>query len=322
MAQTNLPAQTALANVFLHSFDTATQRNHVIRNLAAAVDNDTVGLVAALTAQISNPEAERSLQTFLVRAIERGEPSIAASLCVQYPHLRDVLLRRAEDHLSASHTLLCNSPKNSGLIIRPSSLLSSTTNLLDGLSLDGYASHSSEDMVSLTLAYLSFMRQTFRVTSPERSLTLSFTTFEHLFCLLAAHNMAIASYSRDACFSFIAAYKTKALQVSSSRAGTEAMDQHLWRCIDSLLDQSPHSSYLTTSYAIWLRWLDASSVSHFFDQVMQSNKYWAHLLNALARGDVEQRKICLHILRISVAALSTTISTKDMVYEPAKSKSM
>jgi len=321
MAQTNVPAQTALANVFLHSFDTATQRNHVIRNLAAAVDNDTVGLVAALTAQVPDHEAERSLQTFLLRAIERGEPSVAASLCVQYSHLTDVLLRRAEDHLSGSLALLCNSPKNSGMIVPPSSLLTSTTNLLDGLSLDEYASRSSEDTVSLTLAYLGFVRQTFRVTSPERSLTLSFTIFEHLFCLLAAHNMDIASYARDACFSFIAAYRTKAVQVSSSRAATE-MDQHIWRCIDSLLDQSPHSSYRTTSYAIWLRWLDTSNVSHFFEQVMQSNKYWAHLLNALACGDVEQRKISLHILRISVAALSTAISTKDMVYEPVKSRSM
>lgn len=312
MAHTNAPAQTALANVFLTRIP-LNERSHVIRDLAAHVDNDTVGLVAALTAQAPDTQAEQSLHAFFTRAVECNEPSAAASFCLQYVHIREALLARAGKELRVVLALLLQQPKNSGLVV-PSSNLDFITPNLAGLSLEADAERSVEDIVKQAVVYLDFMKHVFRLPSKDNTFTISQGTIHVMLGLLAASNTAVASAARDSCFAFLASFKSELLVVTGSDDVFGALDDRVWETVNSLLTHSSHSAYRTTAYAVWLRWLDLPTA---FEGVKQLDSYWGHLLSALASGDVEQRKTCLHILRKSVATLHNSLSTKDMLFVPA-----
>lgn len=318
MANTSAPAQSALADIFLARIPLA-ERNHTIRDLAANVDNDTIALVAALTGKVSDSQAEDSLQSFLLRSVEDGDQVAAASLCLQYPHIGKSLLERAEKEIDVSFALLLKRPKNSGLII-PTSDLKSIAPLPD-LHLDGYTDRSLEDIVRLSIVYLNFVRQIFRVSTPQALFTICQSTFTSLLCLLAASNQDIASAAREASFAFLAAYNNEALSVSGPETDPTTLDRLIWQYVKALLEHDTHKSYRTTAYAIWLRWLHLSGASQSSKSATQSEAYWEHILKALASGDTEQRKTCLHIVRASLAISRNNISTKDMVFDPTEPNS-
>lgn len=313
MAHTNTLAQTALANVFLARIP-LTDRSHAIRDLAAQVDNDTIGLVAALTESNHDTDAETDLLSFLARSIEGGEPSAAASVCLQYSHIREALLGRAEEELDTSLAMLLRRPKSSGVVV-PTSEWSNQAPSVGVLQLGEYADRSPEDNIRTSIVYLNFMKHIFRLSTREMSCPISKTTFTALLGLLAASNADIAAAARDACFAFLAAYRQGALKVPELEDDYATFDHKFWKCISSLLGHGPHSSYRTTAYAIWLRWLDLPEHPGSTKDMVKSEAYWKHILNALASGDIEQRKICLHVLRTSLAISRNGISTKDMVLD-------
>ena len=312
MPPINGPAQTALANVFLARIPLA-ERKHAIRDLAAQVDVDTLSLVAVLTADVSDPEADESLRQYLVRDIERDDAVAAASVCVQHTRLREALFERAGRELDVALALLFRRPNNGGLAV-PVSDLDYINLSFGGLTLEPYHDRNLEDIVHFAVVYLNFFKQIFRLSSRERSFTVSRGTLDTIFSLLAATDDNIASGARDACFAFLAAFETEALVLVKSRSDLPTLDCHIWQCVDSLLAHTT-GHYRTTAYAIWLRWLDNSGS---LEDAKQTDVYWSHILHALASGDVEQRKTCLHILRTSVATSRKPISTKDMQYVPTE----
>lgn len=307
MAHANAPTQAALAHVFLAHIP-LTDRGSAIRDLAAHVDNNTLGLVAALTRENHDEQAEQYLSRFLVRSIEAGENSAASSICLRYAHIRKALLDHADKELQTALSFLQRRPKNSGLIIPPADHVSA-----EQVQAGEHISRSPEDNIQLTVAYLDFFKSMCRITSEDMGLAISENTFTALFALLAASTPSIASSARDACFAFLAAYADGHLNITGLSDDQNRFDGHMWHSVNSLLVHGPSNTYPTTAYAIWLRWLNLSGGLKASTNLMQTDEYWRHLLTALASGDIEQRKLCLHILRLSVAMAGNNISTKNMV---------
>ncbi|KAL1302924.1 hypothetical protein AAFC00_003246 [Neodothiora populina] len=311
MVQPSRSAQTALANVFLTRIPQA-ERSNVIRDLATHVDNDTLDLVAALTSECPDEQAHAAVLDFLVRAIESGDFATAASIYLRYSHLEKPLLRRVGNALVLYLTLLLQQPRNEGVIV-PTTELSSLVSTVQELGSVDVASHNAADIAHLTAVNLAFLGQVFRASASTSLVVVSHGTFAVIFGLLAATDSVIASAARDSCFAFLAALNNKTVELSSRNDDSTVFDSYMWRYIEILLGQKSRSAYRTTAYAIWLRWLSLSVSEKSSEPAMLTDAYWEYLIDALAGGDTEQRKLCLHILRASLASAQDNISTKNMV---------
>lgn len=308
MAHSHASAQTALADVFLARIPLA-ERNLAVKDFAARVNNDTLGLVAALVARCPDKEAQNSLHNFLLRAIERGEAATAANTCIRYLRIREDLLLHAESRLQTLFALLPRRPKSSGVIARPSEI-----------SIVAASSTVSEDSVDYELAvvvrttiyYLEFMKHLFQISTEENFLEISNILFITIFNFLTASNLEMTAVARETSFAFLAAYRSGAILLLNQRSGAEELHREIWQRIHILLEHGQHPLYRSTAYGIWLRWLDLPGLSDSRQRAMQTDEYWKHIIGALAAGDAEQRKTCLHVLRRSLAISRTSISTKDM----------
>ncbi|GAB7351113.1 hypothetical protein MBLNU459_g1575t1 [Dothideomycetes sp. NU459] len=307
MTYSQASAQAALAETFLARIPLA-ERNLAVKDFAARINNDTIGLVAALVSRCPDKEAQNSLHDFLLRAIDRGEAATAASVCIQYLRIREDLLLHAESRLQTYFALLPRRPKSSGVIVRPS----------DSSNVEPYADDDIDyelaDHVRSTILYLGFLKHLFQISSQENYSEISSILFTTIFNFLTASNLEITAVARETSFAFLAAYKAGAITILNQRPNSDEVHRELWQRIHRLLEHGQHVLYRSTAYAIWLRWLDLPGLSESRQRAMQTDEYWKHIIAALAGGDTEQRKTCLHILRKSLAISRNDISTKDMKF--------
>lgn len=321
MVQSKAPAcaQQVLADIFLARIPQS-EHQQTIRALASQVDNHTIDFVAALAEKCPDDEAEVSLEAFLVRAIQNGESAAAAAVCLQYPHIRETLLGRVGGQLTTSFALLLRQPKNNSVIIPKSDFPELV--VLDKFSAEVSALHDSQETIRLAIPYLAFLKQLLRISDGERSFFVSSDVLVPLFCLLSASDKDVAFAARDACFAFFPAFRSRAVELLGAEEDAAAFQGFIWQTIHCLLAHAPHSSYRTSAYAIWLRWLDIPESSESCHQAMQSDAYWQHIIHALASGDTEQRKLCLHILRQSLVISRNGINTRDMTLASEKDGGM
>lgn len=313
MASLNAPAQNALADIFLARIPLI-ERTNAIRDLAEQVNNDTIDLVATLTSEVPDVQAENQLQSYLVRSIESGDPSVAATVCLRYPHIGQAFLQRVEEELNIAFRYPLEEPSVDSFVVSSSHVAR-------------IKAHSPEiqreardpgNVLGLAVVYLNFVRQISRSSASVGSLVIPQTLVSTLLALLLVLDQKVAYAAKDACFAFLSAYNKKAVRISGLDTNSTILDDHFWQCIRSLLESPAYKVHRTTGYALWLRWLNIPEHSGAFTAAIQSDSYWNLILDALTRGDVEQRKTCLHILRASLAVSKDSINTRNMILTPTE----
>lgn len=313
MALPKEPPHSTVASVFLDRIPDQ-ERSLVVRNLASQVDNNTLELVAALIYKCPDEESDSHLNTFLIKSIEQHEAAAAAALCVQYPRIRDALLHWTDRELHICFMQLLRQPKNAGFVVPISKVLTVDpfVRLYDPeLGVD----RPLEDLISQTILYLNFAKQLFRSPVKDENFVISSPIVCAIFGFLASSNPDVAAAAKDTALAFLGAFKLRAFNFSRFEEDPDELDRHIWCCIQNLLVSSQQSSYKTTAYTIWLRWLDLSSYGWSRQYALTTDGYWKYLLGTLgqvSQGDTEQRKICLHILKKSIAITRNNIRANDM----------
>lgn len=313
MVAPSVSVHSTLADIFLSRIPES-ERYSAVRDLASNVDNNTLGLVAALAHQCPDEEANVHLNEFLIRSIEQDDASSAAALCVEYPRIRNALLHWTDRELHICFSQLLRQPKNAEFVVPVDKVLI----------VDPFVSHYDpelgvdrelDELVKTTILYLSFAKQLFRSPILDKSFVVSSPIVCAIFGLLAASNTEIAVAAKDTILAFLASFKAGTFTFSHFKSDPDELDRHLWQCIRNLLDYSERSSYKTTAYTIWLRWLDLDSHGYSRQVALQKDPYWKYLLGTLgqsSQGDTEQRKICLHVLKKSISISRNNIRANDM----------
>jgi len=78
----------------------------------------------------------------------------------------------------------------------------------------------------------------------------------------------------------------------------EPSERLLWRTIEKLVTWTTRDFHTLYGYTIWLRWISSAQVLIG----LINTTYWRLLQNGLRHGDLEQRKICLDIIRLTSAS--------------------
>ena len=73
------------------------------------------------------------------------------------------------------------------------------------------------------------------------------------------------------------------------------------------LIDSRHKHHIETGYSLWLRSLLAADRSPF--QGLNTDESWAGILKGLRHGDVERRKTCLNILKLTISTDAAAVSS-------------
>ncbi|KAI5203365.1 hypothetical protein E4T39_04176 [Aureobasidium subglaciale] len=313
MVDPSVAVYTTLANIFLSRIPES-ECYSAVRDLASNLDSTTLGLVAALADQCPDEETNVHLNEFLIRSIEQDDAAPAAALCVQYPRIRNALLHWTDRELHICFSQLLRQPKNTEFVVPVEKILI----------VDPFVSHYDpelgvdrdlDELVKTTILYLSFAKQLFRSPISDKTFTVSSPIVSAIFGLLASSNADIAIAAKDTILAFLAAFKAGTFTFSHYKPDPDELDRHLWQCIRNLLDFSERSSYKTTAYTIWLRWLDLDSHGYSRQVALQKDPYWKYLLGTLgqsSQGDTEQRKICLHVLKKSISISRNNIRANDM----------
>jgi tRNA guanosine-2'-O-methyltransferase len=313
MVAPSISVHTTLADIFLSRIP-ETERTSAVRDLASNIDNNTLGLVAALADRCSDEEADVHLDEFLIKLIEQDDASPAAALCVEYPRIRNALLHWTDRELHICFSQLLRQPQNSEFVVPVAKILI----------VDPFVSHydpelgvdrQSDELVNTTILYLSFAKRLFRSPIVDKSFVVSSPIVCAIFGLLASSNPDVAAAAKDTTLAFLASFRAGTFTFSHYETDPDELDRHLWQCVRNLLDFSEKSSYKTTAYTIWLRWLDLDSHGYSRQVALQKDPYWKYLLGTLgqsSQGDTEQRKICLHVLKKSISISRNNIRANDM----------
>ncbi|KAI4841446.1 hypothetical protein E4T45_09466, partial [Aureobasidium sp. EXF-8846] len=313
MVTPSVSVHTTLADIFLSRIPEP-ERCSAVRDLATNIDNNTLGLVAALADRCQDEDADIHLDEFLIRSIEQDDASSAAALCVEYPRIRNALLHWTDRELHICFSQLLRQPGNAEFVVPVDKILI----------VDPFVSHYDpelgrdrqlDELIKTTILYLSFAKQLFRSPILDKSFVVSSPIVCAIFGLLASCNADIAAAAKDTTLAFLASFRVGTFTFSHYKTDSDELDRHLWQCIRNLLDFSEKSSYKTTAYTIWLRWLDLNSHGYSRQVALQKDPYWKYLLGTLgqsSQGDTEQRKICLHVLKKSISISRNNIRANDM----------
>ncbi|THX11287.1 hypothetical protein D6D18_00768 [Aureobasidium pullulans] len=313
MVAPSVSVHSTLADIFLSRISES-ERFTAVRDLASNIDSNTLGLVAALADSCPDEEANVYLNQYLIRSIEQDDAASAAALCVQYPRIRNALLHWTDRELHICFSQLLRQPENSEFVVPVEKVLI----------VDPFVSHYDpelgvdrhlDELVKTTILYLSFAKQLFRSPILDKSFVVSSPIVCAIFGFLASSNAGIAAAAKDTLLAFLASFKAGTFTFSHYKTDPDELDRHLWQCIRNLIDYSGKSSYKTTAYTIWLRWLDLDSHGYSRQVALQKDPYWKYLLATLgqsSQGDTEQRKICLHVLKKSISISRNNIRANDM----------
>ena len=159
-----------------------------------------------------------------------------------------------------------------------------------------------EQLSSLALqSYLSFIKSTvFRLPIDINRSKL----FKECLDLLNAENNQVSIASKDVVFTMLSTTDDATLDglVVPCRS-------QIWECIEQLTAPNSKKDESLLGYSLWLRW-GLSGGGRYLNGFI-TDQYWEILLYGLRHGDPEKRKLCLNILKLSVAADSKIVSNTE-----------
>jgi hypothetical protein len=246
--------------------------------LRSQFDDAAASVAVELVAGRDDASLQDDLLDVLKARIESGFPGSVASLLASFPNLLGRLVTAAVDYLADPKTRATTQSASHF------TLQSSNRDEQDDLnSIDPDREDGSND---LALQWLRFTKQTLdsgRAHAREDAL------FQSALKFLGDTHRPTALAARDLVFSLL-----------SSPTGQSNLTA-VRESISSLITARDSKLQQTLGYALWMRLLAASDLMDLSSIDVNDESYWAPLLLGLRSGDAERRKMCLDILKRSVA---------------------
>lgn len=280
MAQKFSTSGAQTASVLLRTIPEAQQAiiaKELTRKLRTSFDEAAASVAVELVAGRDDAALKDDLIDVLVSRVEQGSPESVASLLSQSPDLSGRLVAVAIEALSK--------PDQSSLSIPTHS--DSQTADHDDEQFDEVAKGDQDASVDSKLQWLRFTKQTVprgQNEGHEQAL------FKKALELLKSIDRATALAARDLAFALFSSSSVAQKQLKGFR-----------ETISALIDSSDSKLQQTLGYALWMRLLAASDVLDVSAIDLKNDAYWQPLITGLRSGDGERRKMCLDILKRSVA---------------------
>lgn len=270
-------AQTA--GVLLQTIPEAQQiaiAKELIARLRSQFDDAAASVAIELVSGQDDATLQDDLLDVLKIRIESGFPDNVASLLKSFSNLSSRLVTAAAEFLT--------DPKASNNLAADPTTQASIKAEQDELSnFDPDRQDPSNDLALQWLRYAKHTASTELTSEHEDSLfgsALQFLNDSHRSTALAA---------RDLVFSLL-----------SSKAGQNNLTA-VRESIGSLISTRDAKLQQTLGYALWMRLLASSDSVDLSSIDLNDDSYWTPLLSGLRKGDAERRKMCLDILKRSVA---------------------
>jgi len=267
-------AQTA---VVLLSAISKEQQLSVAKGLTAQLQGAFDETAASVVLQLLNHQNDQQLRQdvvdVLVARIEEGQPESIVRLLRGCDDLSGLLLNTADARLRAV----------AGHYLRDHGSLS--TGFAGRLQASGFdeASHSAEP------AAVPFWLQYARLAAgPANGGDCNSSLLRSGLVLLGSSEAPVALAAKDLVFTL--------LKISDVKD-----DGMLSRTIDALISVQGSKLHQTLGYSLWLRCLAATEPGKRALVHVDSDGYWEPIKYGLRHGDAERRKLCLDILKRSVA---------------------
>jgi hypothetical protein len=251
----------------------------LIINLRSKFDVSAASVAVELVADGDNSTLKYDLLDVLKSRIELGSPDEVVTLLTSFPKLLDQLVTLAGQHL--------DHPVNS-IAIESITIASETTDPDEQTGLVRVDPDEDDTTSNLLLQWLRFVKI---AISSGHSLQRENEKglFTSALKSLDNTNKSTALAARDLAFLLI-----------SSPAAQQNLDA-VKTTIASLITARDAKLQQTLGYALWMRLLAASDVVDLSQLNLSDDSYWEPLLSGLRNGDAERRKMCLDILKRSVA---------------------
>lgn len=235
---------------------------------------------ASVAVELVSGQDDATLQDDLLDVlkirIESGFPDSVASLLKSFSNLSSQLVTAAADFLA--------DPKASVDLHRDSTTQSSNKAEQDELSnVDPDKQDPSND---LALQWLRFAKQ---AVSTDLKSEREDSLFGSALKFLNDSHRSTALAARDLVFSLL-----------SSKTGQNNLNA-VRESVSSLISARDAKLQQTLGYALWMRLLGSSDEVDLSSIDLNDDSYWSPLLSGLRNGDAERRKMCLDILKRSVA---------------------
>jgi hypothetical protein len=278
MAQ-NFSTGAQTAGVLLQTIPKSQQvaiAKELIIKLRSQFDDAAASVAVELVSGQHDATLQDDLLDVLKIRIESGFPDSVASLLKSFSNLSSRLITAATDFLA--------DPKASNDLATNSTTQSFSKAEQDELSnVDPDKQDLSND---LALQWLRFAKQT---VSPDCTTDREDSLFASALRFLNDTHRSTALAARDLVFSLL-----------SSKTGQNNLDA-VRESIGSLIAARDAKLQQTLGYALWMRLLASSDGVDLSSVDLKDDSYWSPLLSGLRNGDAERRKMCLDILKRSVA---------------------
>lgn len=278
MAQ-NFSTGAQTAGVLLQTIPEAQQiaiAKELIARLRSQFDDAAASVAIELVSGQSDATLQDDLLDVLKTRIESGFPDGVASLLKSFSNLSSRLVTAAADFL-ADPKVFAN------LAVDPTTQSANKAEQDELSNVDPDKQDPSND---LALQWLRFAKQTVsidHISEREDSLFASALDF------LNDTHRSTALAARDLIFSLL-----------SSKTGQNSLNA-IRETISSLISTRDAKLQQTLGYALWMRLLASSDEVDLSSIDLNDDSYWSPLLSGLRNGDAERRKMCLDILKRSVA---------------------
>lgn len=246
--------------------------------LRSQFDDAAASVAVELVAGQSDATLQNELLEVLRIRIENGFPDRVASLLESFPELSSRLLKVAIDNLAAS---------GPGQIVESmDGHATQFSNKGEQHGLDNVDADGQERQNDVALQWLRFAKH---VLMSDRTHEGEDGLFQSALKFLNDPHRSTALAARDLVFSLI-----------TSAAGQKNLVA-IRDTISSLITARDAKLQQTLGYALWMRLLAASDALDLSSIDLNNDEYWAPLITGLRNGDAERRKMCLDILKRSVA---------------------
>lgn len=272
-------AQTAgvLLKTIPEAQQSAIARELIVR-LRHSFDDAAASVVIELVTGRNDAALQDGLVQVLTSRIEEGSPESVASLLRQSQELLSQLVKIAIESLTSLS-------KHANIEFVKAEPELSTADY--GSEHEDVPALSQDSSSNASLQWLRFAKiavSSYQTTDHEHTL------FSNALEFLQHGNRPTALAARDLVFSLF----------TSSEVAQKSLDAV--RVTIGCLIASPDSKLRQTlGFALWMRLLAASDILNLSALDLMEDSYWEPLLLGLRQGDAERRKMCLDILKRSVA---------------------
>lgn len=245
--------------------------------LRSSFDEAAASVAVELVTGRNDTTLKDELLQVLTTRVEQGSPESVASLLGQSTELTGQLVTVAAKYLAE--------PANQRSVEIP--FTETETDAADTGDQNKHHVNGENTPPGVPLQWLRFAKK----ASPDgRTEDQENALFGNALQFLHHSDKSTALAARDLVFSLF----------SGSLAAQRNLDI-VRGTINSLINAQDSKLQQTLGYALWMRLLAASDILDLSAIDLVDNAYWEPLLSGLRHGDAERRKMCLDILKRSVA---------------------